>query len=89
MGVDAHDDVALSLADAFVHGVGNNLVRIVEHPQIRTLRQIRGNDFPRAVGAHAVHKEDFQIVFWIVLGHDAFNATGDVLLLVVDGADYR
>lgn len=83
MGIDAHDDIALGLTDAFVHGVGHNLVRIVENPQVRALRQIRSNDFPSAVGAHAVHEEDFQIVFGIVLGHDGLNATGDVFLLVV------
>ena len=87
VGVDAHDNVALGLADAFVHGVGHNLVRIVEHAQVWASRQVGSNDFPCAVGAHAVHKKDFQIVFGIVLSHDGLNATGDVFLLVVDGAD--
>ena len=63
-------------------------MRIVEHTQIRALRQIRGDDFPRAVGAHAIHKQDFPVVLRIVLPHEAFNATGDVFLLVVNGTNY-
>ena len=88
MGVQSYDNVSFSLTNTNIQSWWDYFLRIVEHPQIGTLRQIRGNDFPSAVGDHAVHKEDFQIVFGIVLGHDAFNAMGNVFLLVINWANY-
>ena len=51
------DPFALGMADALIHGIRHNLLRIVKNAQIGALGLVGVNNIPRPIVTHSIHKQ--------------------------------
>ena len=83
MGIQPHDDLSTGLRDASVHCPRRCVFGVVQQAEVRITRHVVADDLPGAVAAHAVHQQDLQVIFGIVLRHDGLDAGCNVFFFVV------